>query len=183
MKMKQVNGKYEKVLEILKRTKPVLGSTGQIEENVLYRISDKQKSKSNTLDLLDFLFGWTYIVWVRRSLVTASVFILVAFVFQQSIMMKQINNLSRQIESYERDASGVQGEYTGRRMTMLRFSEKRFSLFKKTNSDKQVEELFRTIDQLKTEYKELDKLIKEDPELKKLIEKKLTEINGNKIKI
>ena len=46
-----------------------------------------------------------------------------------------------------------------------------------------MEELFRTIDQLKMEYKDLDKLIEEDPELKKLIEKKLSEINGNKIKI
>ena len=46
-----------------------------------------------------------------------------------------------------------------------------------------MEELFRTIDQLKKEYKDLDKMIEEDPELKKLIEKKLSEINGNKIKI
>jgi hypothetical protein len=183
MKMEQVNGKYEKVMEILKRTKPALRSTSDIEEKVLSRISGKMKSKLGLSELIDFLFGWTYIAWVRRSLITASVCIVIVFVFQQSIMMKQINNLSKQIESYERDASGVQGEYQDRRMLLLRFSEKRFSLFRKTNSEKQVEEIFRTIDQLKVEYKELDKLMKEDPELKKLIEKKLSEINGNKIKI
>jgi hypothetical protein len=183
MKMEQVNGKYEKVMEILKRSKPVLGSASEIEEKVLSRISDKHKSKEELSDILDFLFGWTYIAWVRRSLITASVFIVIVFVIQQSMMMKQIENLSRQIETSERDASGLQGEYQDRRMMLLRFSEKRFSLFRKTNSDKQVEEIFRTIDQLKTEYKELDKLMKEDPELKKLIEKKLLEINGNKIKI
>jgi hypothetical protein len=183
MKMEQVNGKYEKVMEILKRTKPELGSTADIEEKVLYRISANKKSKMDPADLIDFLFGWTYIAWVRRSLITASVLIVIVFIFQQSIMMKQISSLSRQIESYERDASGVPGEYKDRRMMLLRFSGKRFPLFRKTNSDKQLEELFRTIDQLKMEYKELDKLIKEDPELKKMIEKKLSEINGNTIKI
>jgi hypothetical protein len=181
--MEQVNGKYEKVMEILKSSKPALGSASEIEEKVLSRISEKHKSQSELSDILDFLFGWTYIAWVRRSLITASVCIVIVFVLQQSIMMRQINNLSRQIESYERDASGFQGEYQERRMMLLRFSEKRFSLFRKANSEKQVEEIFRTIDQLKTEYKELDKLMKENPELKKLIEKKLSEINGNKIKM
>lgn len=183
MKMEQVNEKYEKVLEILRRTHPVLGPTDSIEEEVLQKISEKQKAKADLSDLADFLFGWTYIKWVRRSLVTTSVVLVTVFVFQQSIMMKQINHLSRQIESYERDASSVPGVYLDRRMMLLRFSEKRFPLLKKSNSDKQVEELFRTIDQLKKEYKELDNMIKEDPELKKLIEKKLSEINGNKIKI
>ena len=48
MKMEQVNEKYEKVLEILRRTKPVLGSTDEIEENVLERISEKQEARSRS---------------------------------------------------------------------------------------------------------------------------------------
>jgi hypothetical protein len=183
MKMERVNEKYKKVVEILKRTTPVLGSSEEIEEKVIERILRKQKRNPGLSEIVGFLFGWTYIAWVRRSLVAASVCIVIVFVFQQSIMMKQINNLSRQIESYERDASGVPGNYTDRRMMLLRFSEKRFPLFKKSKSDRQVEELFQTIEQLKKEYKELDSMINDDPELKKMIEKKLSEINGNKIKI
>jgi hypothetical protein len=183
MKMEQVKDKYEKVLKILKRSEPVLGSTDEIENKVLYRISGKQKHSTDLSDIIDFLFGWTYITWVRRSLIIASVFLVIVFVFQQSIMMKQINHLSRQIESYERDASGIPGEYPERRIMMLMLSEKRFPFFNKTNPDKQVEELFRTIDQLQKEYRGLNKMMEEDPELKKLIEKKLSEINGNKIKL
>jgi hypothetical protein len=183
MKMERGNDKYEKVIKILKDAKPVLGSTAGIEEKVLSRIPMKKKSKIDLSGLIDFLFGWTYIAWVRRSLITTAVLIVIVFVFQQSIMMKQIFNLSRQIESYERDASGIQGIYTERKMTILRFTEKRNPFFRKTNSEKQVEELFRTIEDLKKEYKELDSIIKEDPELKKLIEKKLSEIDGSKIKI
>jgi hypothetical protein len=183
MKMEHGNGKYEKVMEILRRAKPESGPTNEIEEKVLARISGRRKSDTDLSNLLDFLFGWTYIKWVRRSLVTASFCLVVMFVFQQSIMMKQLNNLSRQIESCERDASGLPGGYQDQRMMLLKFSERRFPVFKKTGSDKQVEELFRTIDELKKEYKELDKMIEENPELKKLIEKRLSEINGSKIKI
>jgi hypothetical protein len=183
MKMEQVNEKYDKVLELLRRTKPVPGETDEIEEIVLRKIMEHRKPEASLPDLIDFLFGWTYIKWVRRSLVTASVFLVMVFVLQQSIMMKQINHLSRQMESYERDASGFSGEYLERRMMLLRFTEKRFPVFKKTGTDKQVEDLFRTIDKLKKEYRDLDKIIEENPELKSLIEKKLSEIEGNKIKI
>lgn len=181
--MKEESVKYNKVLNILRKSKPELYSTEDIEREVIKRISKVNQSGLNLSELIDFLFSWIYIGWVRRSLVTASVFLVIIFVFQQSIMMKQITHLSRQIESYERDASGVPGEYPDRRMMLLRFSGKRFPFIKKANSDKQLKELFRAIDQLKKEYKKLDSMIKEDPELKKLIEKKLSEIDGNKIKL
>jgi hypothetical protein len=181
--MEQEKDKYEKVLEILRRTNPVLSQPDEIKERILNRILEKQKPGSDLQDLIGFIFGWTSITWVRRSLITASVVLVIIFVFQQSKIMKQISHLSSQIESYERDASGVPGGYPERRMMLLRFSERKYPFFKKAGSDKQVEELFRTIDKLKMEYKELDKLIEDDPELKKLIEKKLSEIDGNKIKL
>jgi len=181
--MEQVNQKYDKIMGILKRTKPVLGSTNEIEEKVLHRILEKQETDGDLPDLINFLFGWTYIKWVRRSLVTASVFIVIVFAFQQSMIMKQLNILSRQIDSYERDASGVTSKYMNRKMLMLRYSGRRFPVINKINSDKQVEELLRSIDQLKKDYKDLHNMIEEDPELKKLIEKKLSEITDNKIKL
>lgn len=183
MKMEQGNIKYEKVLEILKGTKPMLKSTDEIEEMVLLRISGGRKAVTDHPDLFDFLFGWTYIKWVRRSLVAASVFLVAVFVFQQSIIMRQINGLSRQIEAYESDASGVAVQNLNRKMLLIRYPGKRFPFSKMNSSDKQVEELFQTIDELKKEYKELQNLIEEDPELKKMIEKKLSEIGGKKVNL
>jgi hypothetical protein len=183
MKMEHLDEKYEKVLEILRRAEPVLGSPEDIREKVMQRISVERNPANDISDLVDFLFGWTYITWVRRSLITASVFLVLVFVFQQSMIMTQINNLSRQIDSYERDATGVSSEYMNRRLLLYRFSERRFPFTKKSTSDKQVEELFRSIDQLKKEYKDLNFIIEQDPELKQLIEKKLSEISDNKIKL
>ena len=127
--MEKEKGKYEKVLEILRRTNPVMSNPDEIEEKVLNRILKKQKPEAELHDLIDFLFGWTYITWVRRSLITASVFLVIMFVFQQSIMMKQINHLSRQIDSYERDASGVPGEYPEQKNDDAQILGKKITLF------------------------------------------------------
>ncbi len=184
MKMEQVNEKYERVLEFLKQAKPVLDSTDEIEEKVTGTGSQRDRKQGRDLsELIDFLFGWTYITWVRRSLITASVFLVLVFVFQQSLIMNQINNLSRQIDTYEKDASGVSSENLNRRMLMYRLSDKRFPLVKKSESEKQLEKLFRSIDEFEKEYKDLHNMIEQDPELKKLIEKKLSEITESKIKL
>jgi hypothetical protein len=181
--MGQTNEKYDKVLGILKGAKPVLGSTDEIAEKVLHKILEMMEPQADLSDLVKFLFGWTYIKWVRRSLITASVFLVTVFVFQQSMIMKQMNNLSRQIESYQRDTSGPSSEYMNRKMLLFRYSERRFQFTKKSDSDKQIGELLQSIDQLKKEYKQLHYMIEEDPELKKLIEKKLSEITDIKIKL
>jgi hypothetical protein len=183
MKMEQVNEKYERVLKFLKQAKPVLDSTDQIEEKVMESISRDRNQGRDLSEFIDFIFGWTYIAWVRRSLITASAFLVLVFVFQQSLIMNQINNLSRQIDTYEKDASGVSSENLNRRMLMYRLSDKRFPLVKKSESEKQLEKLFRSIDEFEKEYNDLHNMIEQDPELKKLIEKKLSEITESKIKL
>ena len=181
--MESGNGKYAKVLEILKTSRPVLDSTDDIADKVLERISKEHKPEKTHSDLLEFFFGWTYVNWVRRSLVAASVFLAVMFVFQQSIIMKQINHLSRQIESNGKDVSAVTGDLPDSRLMMFSFPGRKLQILRKNNSDKQVEELFRSIDQLQKEYKGLHRIIEEDPELKKLIEKRLSEISDSKVKL
>lgn len=181
--MEQGNEKYRKVLKILKQAKPVLNSTDDIEEKVLSRISLNRKHGADLSGLIDFLFGWTYITWVRRSLIAASAFLVIVFVFQQSLIMKQISNLSRQIDAYEKDASGVSSENLSRSLLMFRLSDKRFPFLRKGESEKQVEEFFRSIDELEKEYKDLHNMIEHDPELKKLIEQKLSEITESKINL
>jgi hypothetical protein len=181
--MEQGEEKYKKVLEILKHSKPVLDSTDEIEENVLLRISSDRKRGRDLSELIDFLFGWTYITWVRRSLITASVFLVIVFIFQQSLIMRQISNLSRQIDSYEKVASGESPKNLNRRLLIYRLSYKRLPMGKKGQTEKQLEELFRSIDKLEKEYKDLHNMIEKDPELKKSIENKLSEITESKINL
>ena len=183
MTMEQANEKYKRALEVLKRNTPVLNSPDDITEKVLSRLSGKYKQEKERFDLVEFFFGWTYINWVRRSLVAVSVFLAVMFVFQQSIIMKQINNLSRQIDYNGKGATAITGDLPDSRLMLFSIPGRRLQILRKFNSDKQVEDLFRSIDQLQKEYKSLHKIIEEDPGLKKLIEKRLSEISDSKVKL
>lgn len=183
MKMEPEDDKYEKVLEILKASGPVLNSPDEIGDNVVRRISSLDKNRRSLSDLVDFLFGWTYIGWVRRSLVTASVVMVAVFIFQQGIILKEISQIGRQIETRSTDAPAFSTRDLDRSMVLFRFSDRRFRIDKTTFPDKKVEELLKSIDDLKMKYRDLQELIEKDPELKKMIEKKLSEIDGTRIKL
>ena len=97
MKMIMESEKYNKILEVLRKSKPVLDSTEDIEKEVIKRVSRVPQPIFNFSEVIDTLFGWVYIGWVRRSLITASVLLVMVFIYQQGVMLKQINFLSRQI--------------------------------------------------------------------------------------
>jgi flagellar biogenesis protein FliO len=181
--MDKEDGKYDKVLELLKGAKPVLNQTYEIEENVLRRIQETNRNKADFSDLLESLFGWTESKWLRRTMVMASLFIVIVFVFQQSILLSKITRLSRKIESGEQQVSTINDGELSRRILLFRVSEKRFPIGQKDLSEKKIEELMKSIDRLNREYRDLRNVIMEDPELKKLIEKRLSEINGDNINL
>jgi hypothetical protein len=184
MKMEKGNEKYDKVLELLRKSEPALTSADEIAEKVLKAISKREvKHHTDISEVLDFMFSWTNNVWVRRSLITAAAVMVIVFIFQQGIILNQINQLSRQINTSGWNASSVNTRYLNNSTLMFRFKERLLPAGKTNVSDEKVEELLRSIDNLKKEYKDLHELIEKDPELKRLIENRLSEIDGSKTKL
>jgi hypothetical protein len=184
MKMEKGNEKYDKVLEMLRKSEPALTSADEITEKVIKAISKREVKHSPDLsEVLDFIFSWTYNVWVKRSLVAAACVMVVVFIFQQGIILNQINQLSRQINVNEREAPATYTRDLNKSMLLYRFKGRIIPPGKNNISDEKVEELLKSIDHLKNEYKDLQELIEKNPELKKLIEKKLSEIDGSQIKL
>ena len=83
--------KYNKVLYILRKSKPVLSSADDIEREVIKKVSGVHQSEIILSDIVDILFGWVYIGWVRRSLIAASFVLVAVFIYQQGVFLKQIN--------------------------------------------------------------------------------------------
>jgi hypothetical protein len=183
MKMEKENEKYDKVLGILRKSEPVLASADEIAEKVLKTISKETKHRPDLSEMFDFMFSWTYNVWVRRSFVAVAAVLVIVFIFQQGVILNQINQISRQINNSEWDASAVKTRYLNKSILLFKFKSRLLPSDKKDFSDKKVEDLLKSIDNLKNEYKDLQEMIEKDPELKKLIEKRLSEIDGNKIKL
>jgi hypothetical protein len=175
--------KYKKVLDILRNSKPVLNSTDEIENEVIKRISKVKVQEPAFLNLIDFLFGWVYIGWVRNSLITASVFLVIFFIWQQSIILNRIDLLTRQTVFENTEfVSNPASEFKRGKM-MYKITGHKLQSHDLTISEKQMNQLLDSVYELQVKYKDLIKLIEDDPELKSSIEKKLKEHNQPKTKI
>ncbi len=181
--MKANEEKYRKVMEVLKKSEPVTASHDEIEGEVINRINYLPEEHKETFSIFSFLFGWTEIGWVRRSLVTASLFLVVIFVYQQSVIVKQLNWLSTQIVvNSERPVRTISSDFSGK-LRFLRISGSRVPQQGSPVSEKQLDMLMDALDKLQADYDNLSKIIEENPELKEMIEKKLNEKNYIKVKL
>jgi hypothetical protein len=183
MTMKTESEKYNKVLEILRKSKPVLDTTEGIEREVIKRITASSKQSFNVSDLIDFLFGWAYIGWVRRSLIAASVVIVMVFVWQQGIILKRIDFLSRQTMIIDGGSMSTPSDIIEKKLIMYKLTDKKINSRKISISEKQMNQLLESVIELESKYKDLKNLIEEDPELRMYIEKKLKEKNSTKINL
>jgi hypothetical protein len=179
--MNKENEKYNKVIDLLKISKPKLESTEDIEKEVIRRITSVHPVVSAFTGILDFLFSWIYIGWVRRSLIAASFALILIFVYQQGIILKQIDFLSRQTIVVGKENISDQTERAERILMNYKNEVRKLPLRTVTISEKQMNELIESVNELQLKYKDLEKLIEDDPEIKKLIEKKLKENNRMKI--
>ena len=175
--MEPENEKYNKVLDLLRKSKPGLDSTDDIEREVIKRIERVNHAGLFLSDAFDFLFGCVYIQWIRRSLIAASVALVLVFVYQQSVILKRIDYLSRQTIVTERESRFAHAEEVEKMLMVYRNSGMRFPSKNITISERQMKELIESVNELQLKYKDLENLIEEDPELKKMIEKKLIENN------
>jgi len=169
--MKPDNEKYDKLIDLLRNSKPSLGDTAGIEREVIRRVSSSRKPGLVLSEAIDFLFGWVYIGWIRRSLIVASFALVFIFIYQQAAILKKIDFLSRQTIIVKHNQP--QPDDFEKLLTEYRNSGRRFSSKSFTFSEKQLRELFDSVNEMQIKFKDLENLINEDPELKKLIEKKL----------
>jgi hypothetical protein len=181
--MKPESEKYDNVLNLLRESKPVLDSTEDIEKEVIKRITKVNHSQLNLPEIIDFLFGWVYIGWVRRGLIAASILLVLVFVFQQGIILKRIGMLSKQTVINDKESVSTPTDEIEKLLMVYKNSGRRFPSKTITISEKQMKELLEKVDELKNKYKELENIIEGDPELKKLIEKKQIETNRTKINL
>jgi hypothetical protein len=181
--MKPESENYQKIINLLRESTPVLHSTEDIEKEVIKRISNINHFRSSFSEAFDFLFSWVYIGWVRRSLITASSLLVLVFVLQQGVILKRIDVLSRQTVLIDREKVSPNVDEIDKLLMEYRNSGRRFPSKIITISEKQMKELLESVDELKLKYKDLENIIESDPELKKLIEKKLIENNRLKINL
>ena len=183
MTMKQGSEKYLKTVDLLRKSKPVPDSIEEIEREIIRQISSSAMKETRSFSFVDLLFGWTNIVWIRRSLIAVSVMLVTLFVYQQSMIVRQLNWLTSQVISDQ----SIQVTYSRSgmvdRFKLLKISGSRINFQNRTFSEAEINEIIQSYDELQNDYDNLRRVIEDDPELKKLLEKKLAEMNIKKVKL
>jgi hypothetical protein len=178
--MNRESEKYDRLLQILRNSKPRLDSTDQIEKNVIRKILKSHQRKLTISDVINFLFGWAYIGWVRRSLITASVILVIIFVYQQAVILRQIGYLSHRIILIDDTKPSLPTVDIQKQLMMYKLSGKIIKTDNFNISSHELKQLLKSVDELQDQYRDLIDVINSDPALKKYIEQKLSEKNKSK---
>jgi hypothetical protein len=181
--MQAENEKYDRVLNLLRRSKPQLDSTKEIEREVIKRLQKPNKLAENFSEAFDLLFGWVYIGWVRRSLITASVILVLLFTYQQGAILKRIDSLSKQTIVTGKESVLTPANEIEKLLTSYKNSGRIFPSKTITITESQMKELLESVKELQIKYKDLENIIEADPELKKMIDNKLIEKNRTKLNL
>jgi len=148
---KQVNELFDK----LRSHNPELKERDAMIRNIMDDTSEKVRDKGIN-PVLNFLFGWTDHLWVRRGLVTISLALVFVFVFQQFRIVNRIGQLeNRMVESNTEQIVRQQGEHVLMNSVIMKeFEESEFgdSLLV---ADKDLRELIISYSELQQRYKEL----------------------------
>ncbi|MCX6334503.1 MAG: hypothetical protein NT092_09380 [Bacteroidia bacterium] len=181
--MTEEEKKYERVLNILRKSKPELNGLEDIEKGVLKEIQKSGRKVQEDFNLFDYLFGWVYIGWVRTTLITVSIFFVGLFLYQNTLILRRLNLLENQTVttgSQFVNLSPVNQDYN---ITVDRRTKLRLKTGKVAITRKQLEELVNSYNDMENKYKNLIHIIEDDPELKQMYEKKLSEKNKKKFNL
>lgn len=173
--MTNVNDSYDKMVRILRNSRPDLLHPEVIENEVIKRIQYENQRDGRFSEFIDVLFGWVYIGWVRRSLIGVSVVLVAIFVYQQAFIFRQVKNIGKQVVIIGNESSAVSYSAIDKRLTMYKMSARLSPDGEIRISESQLEDLLDSYNDLQVRYKDLLRIIEGDPELKSYIENRLME--------
>jgi hypothetical protein len=169
-------------LNILRNSKPVLTEAESLTEKVISKLKEGKSKFTLPEMIFEYLFGWVYIVWVRRTMVTAALVIAVFFIYQQSLILRKINDLSGQrIHNGSLIMTNMNADLADK-LLIYKITGRKLNDEKISVSQKEIDEMINSLNKLKTKYKDVINLIENDPQLKSYVESRMNEKQNNRIK-
>lgn len=175
MIMKNEDAKYQKMLEILRNSRPRLSNEGEMADEVIRRIREV-KNKESIFDIfIDSLFGWVYLDWVRRGLVGAAIILISVFVYQQACILKQVREINSQVVVSGNEGASVFSFNPDKRLTLFKMTAPFSTGSDLRISETELKEIMNSYYELQGKYSNLLRIIEENPDLKEFIDQRLND--------
>ena len=89
--------RYLKAIKLLKSNKPVLANRERLTDDIMRRVKESSEKFSLQEKLVNSLFGWVNIYWLRGTMAVAAALIIGFFIIQQVIIADRLNSLEKQL--------------------------------------------------------------------------------------
>ncbi len=174
---------YKRILGLLRNSEPEMKHQEELVNEVMEKLSPAKRRSFRLTDLPESLFAWVYIPWVRRTLVTVAVMLVAIFIYQQSVLVRQVKNINRQAVIIRNEMWAVPESVPGTRVNLYRASGLIFSGQEIRIPEKDLMQILDEYSDVKGKYTDLIRIIEENPALKEYVERKLDERKNNKPEI
>jgi hypothetical protein len=182
--MDQEQEKYDKVVNMLRRSHPYTGDSKQFTEKVIRRISQERTSVSVSDFVYEFIFGWVFIGWMRRSMVTAAICLMLFFGYQQAVLMRKVDTLSSMsVVDGNVQQTGTVTVPDARVKIYTLFGKRAFERRMEMSEKKELDKFIESVNDLRMQYKNVLRMIETDPQLKKYVDDRLKKEETVKPKI
>lgn len=181
--MEQEKEKYSRLIALLRKSKPVPDNSSLLAEKVMARIQMDRTTLSASDLFYGFIFGWVDVGWLRKSMVTAAVSLLLFFAYQQTVILRRLDALSgRTVVDISATRTTMAGELPGK-LKMYSLFGKRSNPVKMNVTEKDIDKFIETVNDLQVRYENIYRIIEGDPELKEYFEEKIKKSENSKPKI
>ncbi len=165
------------------KAKPALPHPELLENVVIERIRSKDNRSTMLTGLIEAVYGWIYVGWVRRSFISAALAIFAVFVYQQANILRSVRSLQKEVVSIRSGQPSVNVRDLERKLTLFKISSKIGYESTIEINESQLKEFVDSYRKLELKYENLNRLIQEDTLLKKYIEEEFEEAETNRFKI
>ena len=101
---------YSKLIDRIKSVGTRLENHEEMIEQVMERIELQERQPGQSPSILDLLFGWVHVIWLRRAMALTAICLAAFFIGQQFILMHRLTKLERQIvKSVESESIAEEG--------------------------------------------------------------------------
>lgn len=151
----EAKDKLDRIFSRLNLYKPEPEDRADLIRNIMDKTSEPY-SDGSIEKLINVLFGWTEILWVKRGLVTVSMALVFVFVFQQFSISSRIGQLeNRMVESSTEQLIRQQGENVLLNSVIMKEMQEGQIQDSVKVSDKDLRDLINSYSELQRRYQDL----------------------------
>jgi hypothetical protein len=180
--MEPVSDKSERIIRALRGSIPEIGNKDLLTEKIMSAIRNERLKTGVPELVFESVFGWVYIGWMRRLMVTAALGLIILFGFQQVVILRRINRLSGKVQIENNSADGALPAGLSNKLRIIKLygngADEKISI-----SEKDIDRFIESANDIQDQYRDIIEIINNDPLLKKYFEEKIGQTDNKKPKI